>query len=398
MIQATPRQTSDLSPFDYAELDVENRKVLQQHANEIKARLVDAAQSIWEIGRMLADARDRLRSKKYGQFGAWLKHEFPPKFSRSKAYSYIKVYEYFPTCPESGQVEIADSALILWASSVMPEAARQELSAMAEAGERITYSIAEDARLRYTPSASIEELEEGYSPAITLGQEELQEDRLQGERSHQVLPDQTSFAQATHSITSLKEDDVQVSSGSQTGVPTTRPYSKRKRAKQEEKSKVIYPRKVRPGEWWKLGKEDYLYCGDPLSEKFQRHLPETISFSLAFSPSDRWHLDYLSSKLSKAHSRMVLQTVFDKEQDLTLLRVGIEKFFEVYTEGREVVVLSFMPDPAILPLIEQLDCRFFVADPDPKRCDAAIRVWTTTMKQPVEKMNSRQVTKKLLSS
>lgn len=236
----------------------------------------------------------------------------------------------------------------------------------------------------YIFSGSEEELEVGYPSTIAPRQEELQEDRHLEELSHQGLPDQPFLSQATHSTAPAKLDSVQIASRPQTVITTTRPSS-RKRVK-ENKPFVAAPKRVQTGEWLKLGKDNYLYCGDPLSEKFQRNLPESISFSLTFSPSDRWHLDYLSSKLSKSLSSMVLHTVFVKDQDLSLFRQGIERFLQIYTEGGEVVVLSFLPDPAILPLIEQLECRFICADPDPKRCDAAITVWTT-IGQTAKRMN-----------
>lgn len=397
MVQTHPRPTTELSIFDYADLDAENRKVLQQHANEIKAHLRDAAESVWEIGRKLADARERLRNEKYGQFGAWLKHEFPPKFSRSKAYSYIKVYKFFPTRPDFGQVEIADSALTLWASSAMPEAAREELSARAEAGERITFSLAEDARLRHTTLVSKEELEEDYSPAIAPELEDLQEDRHLDEVLPQGFQGQPYSSQTTHSTTSVNRDSVQIPSRSQPGT-IARP-NRRKRSR-EDKPLVVAPKQVQPGEWWKLGKDNYLYCGDPNSAEFQKLLPETIHLSVAFPPTAHWQLDFLSSK---SLSSFALHTVYEKDQDLSLLRQAIEQLLQIYTEGADetypgdIVVLSFLPDPAVLPLIKQMDCRFLCADPDPKRCDEVITVWTS-MKQTAEKMKANKAGKKRLLS
>jgi len=75
----------------------------------------------------------------------------------------------------------------------------------------------------------------------------------------------------------------------------------------------------------------------------------------------------------------------------------MERYIQLYTAAGDTVALSFIPDPAILPLIERLECRFFCAEPDSKRCDAAITVWTT-LKGTAEKIKIRQLGKKQLSS
>jgi hypothetical protein len=151
---------------------------------------------------------------------------------------------------------------------------------------------------------------------------------------------------------------------------------------------------VQPGEWWKLGKDHYLFCGDPASAEFQKLLPDVISLSIAFPPTPHWQLDFLSSKVT---SSFALHTAYEEDQDLRLLREAMQRFLEVYTDGGDIVALSFLPDPAILSLIEQMDCCFFCADPDPSRCDSALTVWTTTGKS-AEKMNSRQGKKRLKTS
>ncbi len=136
--------------FDYAALDSQTRIVVQQRTSEIKERLRDAAQAIWEIGQKLVDVRNCLS---YGQFNSWLKTEF--QWSRSTAYNYINVFETFGSCPNFGQLNIAASALYLLAAPCIPEEARKEALESAKRGEIITYSKAKAIISRYKKSSQI---------------------------------------------------------------------------------------------------------------------------------------------------------------------------------------------------------------------------------------------------
>jgi len=136
--------TSVAYRFDYAALEPETRTIVQQHTSEIKERLWNAVQVIWEIGQKLFDVRNRLD---YGQFTSWLKVEFD--WSRSTAYNYINVFESFGSCSNFGQLAIATSALYLLATPSTPKEARQEALEQAYQGETITYTKAKVIVARY---------------------------------------------------------------------------------------------------------------------------------------------------------------------------------------------------------------------------------------------------------
>jgi hypothetical protein len=120
--------------FDYAALDCETQILIQQRTSEIKERLRNVTQAIWEIGQKLVDVRNCLN---YGQFNSWLKTEF--QWSRSTAYNYINVFETFGSCSNFGQLDIAASALYLLAAPSTPEEARKEALESARIGETVTY-------------------------------------------------------------------------------------------------------------------------------------------------------------------------------------------------------------------------------------------------------------------
>ncbi|BAZ49789.1 hypothetical protein NIES4103_24010 [Nostoc sp. NIES-4103] len=128
---------SETDDFNYAALDCKTRIVVQQRTREIKERLEDAVQAIWQIGQKLVEVRNCLS---YGQFTCWLKTEF--QWSRSTAYNYINVFETFGSCPNFGQLNIAPSALYLLAAPSTCKEAREEALESAKLGETVTYSKA----------------------------------------------------------------------------------------------------------------------------------------------------------------------------------------------------------------------------------------------------------------
>lgn len=132
------------------------------------------------------------------------------------------------------------------------------------------------------------------------------------------------------------------------------------------------PKFVQPGTWWQFGEQHLLYCGDPASPRFRERLPDKIALSLAFPPTPSWQLGSLSCELRSA---LALFTRHQDNQDLELFREMIERSLLLYTWGREVVVFSFLPDPEILMLAHNLECRWFCAEPDALKCEGAIGSW-----------------------
>lgn len=141
--------------FDYRALDTEDQIAVQERTKEIKGKLKDAVNDIFQIGEALTDVQQRLASHKSGTFRAYLWHEF--HWSKSTAYSFIAVYRWcmkrFGGCPNFGQLNFAASALYAVSAASTPEAAVDEMLERAEAGEEITHSLAQEIITRHKPSA-----------------------------------------------------------------------------------------------------------------------------------------------------------------------------------------------------------------------------------------------------
>lgn len=359
--------------FDYGSLDSDTAQFVQEQTNEIKGLFRQSVENVLAIGRNLLKVKERLV---HGQWLNWLEAEFD--WTDRTALNFMNVAQQFKS-ENISDLNIAASALYMLAAPSTPSEAREEAITRAQAGERITVSAARDLRDKYIPFRTEPDL-----------------DLEPGLNSHEALPE--SVAQEPQPAPPIPLSSEPISHAPAPASPPLPPIEpkaapssapKRKRA-MEDRPLLIAPKRVQPGEWWKLGNDNYLYCGDPASSEFQKLLPEKIALSLVSPPSQEvWPQSVSPNAISTAS----VFTPYHEDQDLRLLREIMERYIQLYTEGGDAIALSLLPDPAILPLIEQLECHFFCADPDSKRCDAAITVWTTTGGT-AEKMKTRQTGKK----
>jgi hypothetical protein len=124
---------------------------------------------------------------------------------------------------------------------------------------------------------------------------------------------------------------------------------------------------VRRGSWYQLG-EHLLYCGEPNSPQFKQRLPKEIALSIAFPPTPEWQL----ANPVKANSEIAFFSRY-QDVDFMILREMVQRALELYTEDKESVVFSFLPDPGLITLAHQLGCRCFIAEPDASKCEVIIR-------------------------
>lgn len=130
---------SEIVLFDYGQLDVETRIVVQQRTSEIKDLLRSALGDMIEAGRKCKEVRDALRHNKSGGFMGWVDRE---GLGRQTVYNIISMHDAFGNYPKFGQLDIAKTAAYLLAAPSTPEPARLEAIERAEAGETITVPTA----------------------------------------------------------------------------------------------------------------------------------------------------------------------------------------------------------------------------------------------------------------
>lgn len=331
--------TSSTKSFDYSSLEADTSRFVREQTEEIKALMKQTAEGVVKIGLKLLEAKKRLG---YGRYRQWIEAEF--NWGKSTANSFENVARRFAGVQNLDN--FAPSALYELAAPSTPEIAKEEALTRADSGEFITYTTAKEIKQKFssptTPKHTKTEPEKQFSS-----------DSTDNEVRQRVKEPLASDALTREPAPSEQSQNTQIESI---------------QPKTSSESKV-----VRPGSWWQLGRH-LLYCGDTHSPQFLSRLPQKIALAIAFPKTADWHLKTLTAKVKSA------LTVFSSYQDLdlTLMRKMVENSLELYTDGGETVLFSFLLDPALLLLVDRLDCHCAIAEPNPLRCEAVIQAWTQT--------------------
>ncbi len=383
--------------FDYDSLDITDVVFVQQQTGAIQLLMKRSAEEIVEIGQRLVEVKKRLG---HGRFGAWLEAEFD--WTERTARQFMRVSEVFKS-EKFSDLKFAPSALYLLAAPSTPESAKEEAITRAEAGEPITHKTAKEIKQKHSP-LSKNEPEGKLQPDNLQDPQQPLRSRLTPLPVVQSPPQPTLISAAESAPTFAPAPESETFPNGSQAVPPSAPgiLSTRQRAVELSRPKLEVlairpkesvgpvleeleetvetaappdkptPKFVQPGTWWQLGEEHLLYCGDPTSSRFQERLPDQVALSLAF-PSDRGKWPHSPSNI--IGSALAWFTRYEEDQDLQLVREAVERFLMISTEGGDSVVFSFLPDPKILLLAHELECRCFCAEPDPARCEAAITAW-----------------------
>jgi Protein of unknown function (DUF3102) len=301
--------------FNYAGIHPTTAQFVQQQTGEIRSLMKRTAQYIVEIGQKLLLVKEKLG---HGRFLEWLSAEF--EWTDETARRFMNVAQRFGETPQI--VAFAPSALYLLAAPSVPEPARTEAIHRAQAGETITHKLAQQIKRRYTSAPKRQ-----TSPVLPPSPHTplSSSTPLPGQAAEQIT-------QQYHSISSVDTLTVR--------------------------------------RWWQLESRHTLYYGDPCSAEFQQRLPQVISLSLAFPTEQSWRLDLpCQAKASLALFNSYL------DQDLKTLRELVRQALLLYSESDETVVFSYLPDPGLLLLADQLECRCVIAEPNVQRCVEALTAW-----------------------
>jgi hypothetical protein len=127
-----PDTTPALYTFDYVNLPAADRDVVREHTNAIRSLVQRTARDIWEIGSRLLDVKARLG---HGRFLDWLGAEFD--LDERTAQNFMNVARRLKSETVS-DLAIGNKVLYMLAAPSVPEAAREELVARAQKGEKVT--------------------------------------------------------------------------------------------------------------------------------------------------------------------------------------------------------------------------------------------------------------------
>ncbi len=343
MFRSVSSKVTSNQKFDYSALDAETLDFVQKQTGEIRSLMKRTAQDIINIGLKLIEIKKRLG---HGQYRKWIKAEF--NWGKSTANSFENVAKQFANVQN---LDIfTPSVLYELAAPSTPESARKEAIVRAEAGEKIGYKSAKQIKKKHLalqakskplkPVSSIEDTQQNKNPPV--------------------------------SITALSEETEQQNQKEST-TPKVIPIAPQEPADSDSLSESEFEL-IRSESWWQLGKNHLMYCGDPHSAKLQTQLPKHIALAISFPPTANWNLGSLEARVN---SSLILYSQYE-DVDLKSLREIVRNALELYTSEQETVMFSFLPDPILLILVEQLACCCLIAEPDLQRCQDVIRAWTQT--------------------
>ena len=300
--------------FDYSALDPDLSIYLREKTVGLQNLIKRSTRDLIDIGRSLIEVKNKLE---HGQFYLWLETEF--SWTYRTANRFMNVAEKFE--PEQLlDLNILPSALYELSAPSIPEAAREEALSRAEQGEKINLDVVKEIKNKYSPrkdnilltdkSITVEKLTED----LALRQDKVQDSDLQNKRQEilKVVPRQNLFL---------------------------------------------------------LGKH-LLFCGDPNSERFIKHLPSKISLNLAFPTQKNWFFSF-----DRDRSEVSFRSQYFRDLDLQLLLEAVERYIKITTDGGDNITICFIPHPEILLLAHRLDCRCFISEPDRNKCEAVIAAW-----------------------
>jgi len=346
--------------FDYSSLDDSTSQFVQQQTLEIKGLFVQTAQGIKEIGQRLIDVKERLG---HGNFLSWLEAEFA--MSESTAQRFMRVGKRFKSVKLT-DFQIAVSALYLLSAPSMPNEVVDEALARAQAGESITPS-------------KVEQLKQEFK--VAQGHSSSSRANLGPKQESSLSKNSVSIPSLQRSVSPKKDSSgTTVSESSWTATPTST----------SSKASVIQPQplpqtkfRIKPGSTWRVGKH-LLYCGIPDSHDFEKHLPAEIGLLMRFTSSDA---DWFQPVIPGTKAGFAMFSPYMDDQNWQIFRDMVGCVLKNHTESGSTVALSYLPDPSLLVLLDDMDCVAYCAEPDIAKCEDALVFWTASGREDVVNLN-----------
>ncbi|WP_052056034.1 DUF3102 domain-containing protein [Myxosarcina sp. GI1] len=321
-----PEEDSSSSDgFNYTSLNLDEETLLfvRDRTVEIKKLIRRTAQDIVDIGKYLTEVKDKLG---HGNFYNWLDVEF--NWSYSTAARFMQVAERFKSVSLT-DLNILQSALYQLAAPTTPEGATVEALERAKQGEIITEKLAKEIKLKHKEQKKVNSLEN------ELPSKDLQLESQKSQHRNRISSSPQSKLEPKQSVVAV--------------IPT--------------KKAVL-------NSWWQIGNYHRLFCGNPKDNSFLSHLPKKIQLTVTLPPNNN---NSLIPKI-KAKSDLLFRSELNDIDPLSILKM-IEHCLGTTTEGNDIVVISYIPTPRLLELIDTLGCNCYVAEPDLEKCDRLLSIW-----------------------
>jgi len=173
--------------FDYAALDRDTRRFVQERAERIHNLARMTAASIVQIGQYLSECKERLG---HGKFLEWIEREFA--WTYKSAERFMHVHEHLKL-DKLSNLQIDVSALYLIAAPSTPDPVRVQAVIRAQDGEHVTHMGARELVRRFQ--------ETGELPEVKTSLAEILE-----QRRSRMEPEQTPPARDRERDQHLREE------------------------------------------------------------------------------------------------------------------------------------------------------------------------------------------------
>jgi hypothetical protein len=320
--------------FEYQTLTDRQCAEIQKLTREIREKIRTTAQTIWDIGHKLVEARSQLDPC---QFSSWLQMEFD--WSRRTAYNFINVFEAFPELGRAkfARVDISISALYLLAAPSTQQEIRHDFLNRALAGEYVTHKVIQTA---------IQEVKEA---------ERDDNDNLVGS----AIPDVDRVCRNTLQI----EPQISQRIDRDTIPSNLTAFQLGSTVAEFE----VIASDLRPA-WNRIlqesrstnGQDFSLFWGDTTSPRFIDRLP-TDAFVLAI-PSCQWHHEWLLSK------RISAITLFQP----MLRDEFVESLLSTFSQEDKALIFPWLPHWKTIETALNLNIKVYAGDPDLQQCERTI--------------------------
>jgi len=303
------------SQFDYSVLNDTDADIIKQESIKIQDAYKTLFEKTIEIGESLLKIKNILG---YGKFLPWLESTFNmhPKMAQ-RCMNVAKEFKLNRQDKITSDITLrfVPSALYALAEPSVPDSARDEAISKAKGGEKISVKMAYELKAKHK------------SKGIT--RVKIEETSKPSDEKLEIQPD-TESAQSNQQIV-----------------------------------KLLPQQKV-----WQLG-EHFLFCGDPNSDNFLKQLPSKISLNLA-CPADRsWHFSYSN----KIDSSVSFSSVYQNDLETSFFKTITEELVISLTDGNNIAVICFCPNPTIFEIAHTLGLQCFIAEPDRNKCQEIITHW-----------------------
>ncbi|MBW4532328.1 MAG: DUF3102 domain-containing protein [Pleurocapsa minor HA4230-MV1] len=304
-------ETRKESVFDYHTLDETTQTFIHERTQNIRVLIADNLANSMKIGKYMLDIKAKLE---HGQFLGWLNFEFGESFGYHTANRFMTLYDRFKDYNIKDLSNIKISAL---------------------------YNLAK------VPDELVEEVINDVKSGKSTINVESSKKLLTEYRKQRKLGNSLSQTEPTEIVEkSTVTNELQIVQAASTAITSAK----------EQILKVIR----QPQKSWNIDQHS-VFALEPSSNEFINKLSQTVSLCLSFPPVANWQCPFNST------TQNIFYSHHDDLDNMELLKM-VDQAVSLSTDRSDIVVVCYIPHPGILSVIDNLECKAIIVDPDLDKC------------------------------